>query len=746
MGSKIHLPMKKVIALFLILLSGNVSVFAQGGTAINPDKYLGNLFRFPVEITPGIGIEKPLGPMEDALFMGQGWKGGIGISVPLLNPNRSQDKDFQFNIGIAANVDYSLFKNDGALDYVQSQFRLSGGNLNPTFSSSPKSSSSLQASVGPRFSLGYRKAFVAAGVQFGYLIYNSSGYSIVDSFTGSSGTPATSIPLYTVPESQSKGLVIKPSLEIGYNMRPNLQLWVGASPVFGPALKNAYTIWQPNSAIGDNGYSNEQITSGQAITRTENVPYRSVAYGLGLKTDISRRSSTRSINDLHYIGVLDNANLSRKVAPAQAAQKRDQRKAPADAPQITYPSNGNVVGLINGDLHLRMKTVKVENSSYEVRVWHLSKGRKKLVLQQAYSKDWDGIIKGVSEVYARQKPTETTYYVQVRAVAADTVKHGDVKKSKASPAMQQSGLGLFTNNGFSNLVNIVINNSCFPQLGVSLDSAKCSDSNKIKVWGHIELNSVPGIIINSVTITDFKENSATGAPVPVSNLVPGMNLPPVNNSQFSFNTADNMCNKKLFISVLVTYTCALTQQTVTVPCADTISMPCCRCTYCADSMIINSINSSIKDGGNNQALISQSFSVTPTNITQVTAEIVHMSDSVNNEICHICDKQPADVYHFTGANTIAWNGGANINGSAGNNAQAFPSKIIKWQSNNQGSLSMNLNIGLPSLPELECCSSYQKICIRYTFTDKNCKTCDIIICYELSRETKSSSSTKGLAN
>ena len=31
---------------------------------------------------------------------------------------------------------------------------------------------------------------------------------------------------------------------------------------------------------------------------------------------------------------------------------------------------------------------------------------------------------------------------------------------------------------------------------------------------------------------------------------------------------------------------------------------------------------------------------------------------------------------------------------------------------------------------MDCCETKYKVCIKYTFTDINCQTCDIVVCYE----------------
>ena len=46
---------------------------------------------------------------------------------------------------------------------------------------------------------------------------------------------------------------------------------------------------------------------------------------------------------------------------------------------------------------------------------------------------------------------------------------------------------------------------------------------------------------------------------------------------------------------------------------------------------------------------------------------------------------------------------------------------------------VRFDIGLPNQSKLECCKDLIKVCIRYTFVDKNCNICEKLVCYRIVR-------------
>ena len=160
-------------------------------------------------------------------------------------------------------------------------------------------------------------------------------------------------------------------------------------------------------------------------------------------------------------------------------------------------------------------------------------------------------------------------------------------------------------------------------------------------------------------------------------------------------------------------------------------VPPAVCNYCVDTLKIQPTtnNVSIASGILN---IAQSFSIAPSNISKVSAEIVYIKEDPIDTSCLKCITDEFSVWNFIPVNTTSWNTGPLLNGSPANSAGFYPSKRIIWFTNQQGTLDMKLKIALPGTINTSTCKLKGKVCIRFSFTDANCKTCEKIICYNYS--------------
>ncbi len=127
--------------------------------------------------------------------------------------------------------------------------------------------------------------------------------------------------------------------------------------------------------------------------------------------------------------------------------------------------------------------------------------------------------------------------------------------------------------------------------------------------------------------------------------------------------------------------------------------------------------------------IQQNFNFSPKNITNVVAEIVYVEEENMDPNCMDCTKYVNSPFHFISKNTATWGSAAPHNASPSNSTAKYPSKIIKWATNKQGNVKFDFNIGLPGTIAGSTCKHKGKICIRYLFTDADCKVCEKMICY-----------------
>lgn len=147
---------------------------------------------------------------------------------------------------------------------------------------------------------------------------------------------------------------------------------------------------------------------------------------------------------------------------------------------------------------------------------------------------------------------------------------------------------------------------------------------------------------------------------------------------------------------------------------------------CTEEIKIKSENISV---AKDSLHIEQNFNFSPKNITNVVAEIVYVEEENMDPSCMECTKFLNSPFHFISKNTAKWGSAAPHNASPSNSTAMYPSKIIKWATNKQGNVKFDFNIGLPGTIPGSNCKHKGKICIRYLFTDADCKVCEKMICY-----------------
>ena len=146
-------------------------------------------------------------------------------------------------------------------------------------------------------------------------------------------------------------------------------------------------------------------------------------------------------------------------------------------------------------------------------------------------------------------------------------------------------------------------------------------------------------------------------------------------------------------------------------------------------------------------LVGQNFSIaTPPGMlyTQVRAEVVGftLKSDFNNE-CISCKNLPytwASIYNASNINTNASVADSITMGTVSPVIQFTPSLTNTHQnpretiwSNYSGFTipnTMNLQFVLPPKSIITCCKLYGKICVKFTFRDRECKECEVVICFD----------------
>lgn len=170
---------------------------------------------------------------------------------------------------------------------------------------------------------------------------------------------------------------------------------------------------------------------------------------------------------------------------------------------------------------------------------------------------------------------------------------------------------------------------------------------------------------------------------------------------------------------------------------DIDQLPSCICNPCKNKTTTfgNIAATPVVTYQNNGSVsVSSTVTHTPEKVIRVSAQIVDV-ERLGENGCLRCTKESGEFGNFTGG-SLNSNAGNIINGSRGYGKQ------IQWQTNSPtliNNFSYDLQMMFPPLTEVSCCKDSLRICIRWSFADEKCITCDTLICSVITREYKKTS-------
>ena len=185
----------------------------------------------------------------------------------------------------------------------------------------------------------------------------------------------------------------------------------------------------------------------------------------------------------------------------------------------------------------------------------------------------------------------------------------------------------------------------------------------------------------------------------------------------------------------------------------------CICDTCDEWQIIQSNENLWKFdyncGKSNMRMRSEFQILNADPIQRVKAEIVSVQHTINDTLCYTCtkDENTMGLFYKESISGIirsrnGWQNSGdgdlldNNNDSYGNQ---FSWKALTTQGVDFNTKKMFLmNINLPPISTLDCCETKYKVCVRYTFEDINCQSCDYLVCYEY--DSSAVSSGGGIGN
>ncbi len=294
-----------------------------------------------------------------------------------------------------------------------------------------------------------------------------------------------------------------------------------------------------------------------------------------------------------------------------------------------------------------------------------------------------------------------------------------------------------TNYGSSEPTAFSVASPCSPDYEFIKDSVYCGPDGKVHVKGHVRIIPKPTITINQVALTEIKESNYSGANVPTSITVFPKVLPASgNNYFFDFIINSDMCNKDLYIGYAINFSCTVTGQTLTLPCGDIIkNIPCCNCTFCDQYKEWRTREETITANNSAPFIINLSTSfISPSlSIISFKAELVSIIHDGKEE-CFGCNKDQQTFGNFTGGTFGSWGSGVfPLSGSTTTH------HTLSWfglpgSSINLNGTALNVSFTVPPFSSLSCCDDEIRFCIRYSFTDKECRTCSFVKCYSVKRK------------
>lgn len=664
------------------------------------------------------GITQPQsGYAKDSAFIGKGWQLRGDVFIPLLK-----------NAGVNTAVQYGRQSSSQSLAFVQQHYQLTNGDIVPQLSGA-NGLHYFSVTAGPQIQWSFGGLTLAPGINAGYVSLSRKGMLVRDSLSdGNAAGPGRkrNIDFFASDDIKAGGLTLIPRFKLGYAVTNSLSFWAGIEYIMGPQVTATSRFWQPSGDAKEGKYSFAQYAEGRAVTSTAENAYKALNMQAGISFTMRRKKTVATKSGL-MPAVMEN-----QVQPQREVDTTRQ-KLRASAPVILTPDQNMVASLHKGNLHFNYIPSDFPQSKMKLVIWKLKAGRRERVFEQQYAAGWNGIIPGsklrIDSGATSAYEAQLTAFCQPGAIG-----------SKASDKTQfvRGANPVYDNNGNSNMAAFNIQSNCTVDHSFVLDSTRCMNGDTIRIWGHVQIapNSA-GVTTGTITFDPAFLETTTNSSVTPLNMQPGnaftvQTAAPVS---FSFDVAGDMCNKQLRVFYDFSYQCPTLHVPAHIPCADTISLPCCICNYCDDPRnmnIVEGTSSTIAATGGLQ--VQQQFNVSPKNITKVTAQIVYLAETVTDEACRTCAADENAVYHFTGVNEAHWNGGGGIQATAMNQAHTYPAKTISWTTNHQGNLSLNMHVALPGLAPLSCCKRELRMCIRYSFTDKECRVCERLVCYEFTQQ------------
>ena len=236
------------------------------------------------------------------------------------------------------------------------------------------------------------------------------------------------------------------------------------------------------------------------------------------------------------------------------------------------------------------------------------------------------------------------------------------------------------------------------------------------------------------------DGSIPSAITPLSLLPPTITLGPGTSTSFTFSFSrpigevDAHLNVRYFIN----------NSTVAAKTYDPGDLPNCACSACDQWRILvtlQDVEEHDSPTANTELLTNIQFPNTD-GIKEVRAEIVSIRHTVSDPQCATCTTHDEHMGMFSSGTVTSKTGPGTPNTWQNNGTAQFIynedgdgyANSLIWKASDPsvgivGGGLFKTFLNMPSRSKLECCSERYRICVRWTFTDVNCVTCEKLVCY-----------------
>ncbi|MBS1736473.1 MAG: hypothetical protein JSS98_07665 [Bacteroidetes bacterium] len=238
------------------------------------------------------------GKMKDSAFIKNGWNIEAGGFMPFYRKgwDGTVKGGSRFSLGIEAGVNYSSQNAGGGAAAYNKAFPYQGGTMASAFGNGTPRASSFQIFAGPKAEWVFGKIAVSPSVLLGYFSLNRKGYSLSGTITNpNQTTESKDITFIAANDYTASGVVLKPGIELGYQLSHQISLFAKGVQSYGPSIKNNITLWIPQSNNGENFYNYGQFLKGTEVSETITNKWQSTSVNVGLRIIINSMPSRLSM-------------------------------------------------------------------------------------------------------------------------------------------------------------------------------------------------------------------------------------------------------------------------------------------------------------------------------------------------------------------------------------------------------------------------------------------------------------------